>query len=476
MHSVLGWRTLALSVVCLVAITAPAQTFTTLDTGVSAYGPLVQGVDGNLYGADLTGGSQGHGSLFRITPEGTLSTLHTFITHAGGELPTGLVLALNGNLYGTTNQGGTQSSTCPTPVAGCGTVFGFTPTGSLFLLHRFSGADGMYPSAGLTLGSDGNLYGTTNGSTLKSASGPVYGNIFKINPGGSFTVLHSFSSTDGAYPLSPLVLGANGNLYGTTTEGGTYGAGTAFMITPGGTFTSLHSFNPTADGNSPEGALVQAANGYFYGTAAFGGATCNGAINNNGTVFLIGPWGRTFQKLYDFAANCHYGSNPRTGLVLDADGNLYGAASGANPSISSGENATLFEITQEGRLTTLYTFASSTYAGPNLMQATNGTFYGTATLIAPGYVPNKTIFSLSTSLGPFITTVPSRRPIGAKVLILGQGLTGATEVNFNGVLAQFTVSSDTEIITSVPAGAKTGYVDVTTPKGKLRSKVVFVVG
>jgi uncharacterized repeat protein (TIGR03803 family) len=468
MHILYGSKTgLALFVICLAAvIAAPAQTFTTLDTGISSSAPLVQGIDGNLYGSNAQSGS----TIFKITPNGTLSTVHSFSNEAGGESPTGLALGLNGHLYGTTEFGG-QSSTCPTPRMGCGTVFGFNANGTISTLHSFSGADGKYPVGGLTLGSDGNFYGTTKGIIVRGTS---YGNVFKITPTGVFTVLHAFSNTDGANPAGPLVLGTNGNLYGTTTAGGTNGGGTVFMITTGGTLTTLHNFNPSSadgDGSSPVGALVQAADGNFYGTALLGGPTCNGDVVDLGTIFLISPGGRTFQTVYDFCTAGGQGSNPDTGLVLGADGNFYGGASGILLS-SPVENATLFEITPKGVLTTLYNFSYSTNL--TLMQATNGTFYGTATGSSNGIDP-PTIFSLSTGLVAFVTAVPPSRGIGARVIILGQGLTGATAVTFNGVTAAFTVNSDTEITTSVPAGAKTGSVQVTTPTGTLSTKVAFAV-
>jgi len=216
---------------------------------------------------------------------------------------------------------------------------------------------------------------------------------------------------------------------------------------------------------------VQAANGYLYGT------TSQGGVSGNGTVFLISPGGRTFQKLYDFTGGSD-GSGPTTGLVLGADGNFYGAT---HLSAAACDCGTIFEITPQGVLTTLHTFDGSDGGNwPTLMQATSGTFYGTTLSFgANNNCPENgcgTAFSLSTGLGPFVAAVPPSRGIGARVLILGQGLTGTTSVTFNGVTAQFTVNSDTEITTFVPVGAKAGYVQVTTPAGTLSTKVLFVVG
>jgi uncharacterized repeat protein (TIGR03803 family) len=466
------WQARALFVVCLVAAGASAQTFTTLSSlsdkfGAYPVGPLVQGIDGNLYGAGFYGGYKQDGTVFRITPEGALSLVHYFHFANDGSAPTGLVLETNGNLYGTTLAGG--ANPCGSG-EGCGTVFGFTSAGTLFTLDNFSasGPAGSNPEGGLTLGPDGStFYGTTSEGWVASNE---FGTVFKITPTGTLTVLHAFDNTDGAYPAGALVVGTNGNLYGTTSTGGSDGAGTVFEITPEGTLTTLHAFNET-DGSDPNGGLVQAADGNFYGT------TYEGGRYGEGTVFVISPGGRVFQTLYDFTGGSD-GGTP-TALVLGADGNLYGATSGDGQGDSYG---TLFEITPAGVLTTLHTFDGTDGGNlPTLMQHTNGTFYGTtrefgANKNCPPANGCGTVFSLSTGLGPFITAVPPRRGIGARVLILGQGLTGATSVTFNGVSASFTVNSDTEITTFVPAGATHGNIQVTTPTGTLSTKVIFVVG
>ncbi len=468
-----------LGVICLGASSAaPAQTYTSLATGIDSWGPLLQGTDGNLYGADYAGGTGAFGEIFKITPEGALSTVHNFVTKQGGNYPTGLALGLNGLLYGTTKQGGAQGAPCPSPVAGCGTVFEITAAGTLSILHEFTGPDGMYPVGGITLGPDGNFYGTTSGTIQKGATGAVYGTIFRITPTGTLTTLHTFSFSDGAYPASPLVVGADGRLYGTTPEGGTPAgsAGTVFAVTTGGTFTSLYTFDTTGGPLAPAGALVQGANGNFYGVTNVGGSTCGG---DNGTIYYISPGGHTFVTFYEFSRICDHGSNPRSGLVLASDGNFYGSAGGSG-SPNGNQDAILFEITPKIDFTILYTFDYSTSSfgsGVNLMQATNGTFYGTTNpAVPPENAPPPAVFSLSNGLAPFITTVPRMRPIGQKVLILGQGLTGATSVTFNGVAATFTVNSDTEISATVPAGATKGVVQVVTPSGTISTTVLFYIG
>lgn len=310
----------------------------------------------------------------------------------------------------------------------------------------------------MTLGFDGNFYGTTGGS------GSGFGTVFKVTYNRIFSVLHTFSGTDGSYSEAPLVVGNNGNLYGTTYVGGSSDNGTVFMITTNGTFTNLHDFNGVDDGGSPWGAMVQAPDGNLYGTTYGGGA------GGGGTVFMISPGGHTFRTLHYFTGGSDGGS-PHGPLVVGTDGNLYGTTAFGGASNSG----VIFEITPQGVLTVLHSFDTPVEGGryPTLMQHTSGVFYGTT--YADGTSASGTVFSLSKGLGPFVTTVPSGRGIGEKVLILGQRLTGATLVTFNGVSAAFTVNSDTEITATVPASATKGFVQVTTPSGTLSTKVIFLV-
>src|ERR1039458_5494955 len=238
-------------------------------------------------------------------PAQTLTTLYTFCSQSrctDGELPAaGLVQAANGDLYGTTQGGGTNDY---------GTVFKITPSGTLTTLYSFCSqtncADGAYLVAGLVQAANGDLYGTTE-------NGGGYGTVFKITPGGTLTTLYSFCSlgypcTDGQYPVAGLVQAANGDLYGTTQYGGTNGEGAVFKISPGGTLTTLYSFcsqTNCTDGSAPDAELVQAANGDLYGTTQYGGT------NGGGTVFKITPGG-TLTTLYSFCSqtNCTDGSAP----------------------------------------------------------------------------------------------------------------------------------------------------------------------
>jgi uncharacterized repeat protein (TIGR03803 family) len=263
----------------------------------------------------------------------------------------------------------------------------------------------------------------------------------------------------------------DGNFYGTTEQGGAYNSGTVFRITREGALTTLHNFDG-ADGAQPYAALVQATDGNFYGTTYTGGA--NG---NHGTVFKI-TGGGVLTTLYSFCAqaNCADGEGVFAGLVQATDKNFYGATafSGANG------GGTIFEITTGGILTTLYSFGTDgSHPVGALIQDTNGNFYGT-TLLGGELTCNPpdgcgTVFSLDVGLGPFVTFVRPSGRVGHTGPILGQGFTGTTSVLLNGTPVTFTVVSDTYIRATVPAGATTGYVTVTTPSGTLTSNVPFHV-
>ena len=240
---------------------------------------LVQGGNGNFYGTTVEGGTNSLGTVFGITPAGKLTTLHSFDGTDGALLQAGLIQATNGDFYGTATLGGT-GRTCSG--GGCGTVFKITPGGTLTTLHSFDGTDGEYLYAGLVQATNGNFYGTTY---LGGAND--YGTVFEITSGGTLTTMHSFDFTDGAEPLGGLVQARTGNFYGTTSAGGSIGAGTVFEITAAGTLTTLYNFctaTECEDGELPATGLVQGTNGDLYGTT-FGGGS--GGTLGDGTVFSL---------------------------------------------------------------------------------------------------------------------------------------------------------------------------------------------
>jgi uncharacterized repeat protein (TIGR03803 family) len=374
-----------LALCAMTAIDLPAQTYTTLHSfdgtdGNQPQAGLVQATNGDLYGTTCGSGcfgASGPGTIFKITPSGTLTTLYSFCAQSGctdGANPgAGLVQAANGDFYGTTIGGGANNDADACfdyLAAGCGTIFKITPNGMLTTLYSFcaqSGCtDGANPLAGLVQAANGDFYGTTSSG---GANCVPYGcgTVFKITPNGTLTTLYSFCAqsgcTDGANPWAGLVQAANGDLYGTTWAGGTdpfgggYG-GTVFKITPSGTLTTLYNFcsqSGCTDGEYIISGLVQATNGDFYGTASQGGA------DGNGTVFKITLSG-TLTTLYSFCSQsgCTDGALPAAGLIQATNGDLYGTTEGGGvnyqgPPYGSG---TIFKITPSGTLTTLYNFCS----------------------------------------------------------------------------------------------------------------------
>jgi uncharacterized repeat protein (TIGR03803 family) len=448
------WRRVGLLGLFLAAaIAAPAQTFTTLVNfdNTNGAGPvaltLVQGTDGNLYGTTQGGGTNNLGTAFKMTAAGLLTSLHSFTGSDGQTLVNGLVLGRDGNFYGIAEFGGS---------GGAGTVFKMTPDGTVNTLHIFVTTDGKYPLGPLVEGADGVFYG---GTGQGGANGQ--GTIFKITSGGAFTSLHDFAGTEGSGISGGLVRGNDGNFYGVSFFGGTNGAGAAFEVTPAGTLTPLASFGGIYGGN-PGGGLVLGSNGNFYGTTEGGGAH-----NGTGTVFKMTPSG-ALTVLHTF--HTADGFQPNAPLIQATDGNFYGTT------VSGGANGAgdIYQITPQGVLTIEHSFTSSegsTFG--DLFEATNGILYGPTYL--GGTQKMGSIFSLSVGLGPFVETLPTSGEIGANVKILGNNLTSATAVNFNGTPAVFTVDSKSLITTTVPAGATSGFVTVTTPTKTLKSNVKFRV-
>jgi uncharacterized repeat protein (TIGR03803 family) len=278
--------------------------------GAVAVGALVQGSDGNFYGTTASGGAFFQGTVFRMTPAGAVTVLHSFNSFFNeGAVPIGgLVQGSDGNFYGTTALGGAHHK---------GTVFKIGASGTFTTLHSFSGSpsEGASPVAALVQGGDGNFYGTT-----ASGGEHLQGTVFRITPAGDLTVLHSFSGfpSEGAVPFAALVQGSDGNFYGTTALGGAHSKGTVFTIDAAGSLTTLHSFSGSpGEGANPVAGLVQGSDGNFYGTTALGGA------HSKGTAFNIDATG-SLATLHSFSGSPGEGSLPFAGLVQGTDGNFYG--------------------------------------------------------------------------------------------------------------------------------------------------------
>jgi uncharacterized repeat protein (TIGR03803 family) len=277
--------------------------FTNGMDGASPFGALIQATDGNFYGTTFKGGAFGLGTVFMMTPSGGAVTIrHHFSGGADGANPLSAVLqAGDGNLYGTTQFGGPTNR---------GTLFGMTLNGTVFFRYAFTGGfDGAFPYAPVIQATDGSLYGTTY-----AGDPPGLGRVFRL-AGGNVSIVHLFNGAEGANPQSPLVQATDGSFYGTTTTGGAANAGTAFKMTPGGTVTVLNSFSGGADGATPSAGLIQAVDGNFYGT------THNGAAGH-GTVFKMTPGGST-TVLHTFTDGAD-GGDPSAPLIQARGGRIYG--------------------------------------------------------------------------------------------------------------------------------------------------------
>ncbi len=468
-------------------------------TGAYPQAALLLGADGAFYGTAESGGAYGNGSIFRVTSDGTLTGLISFSGGNGASPYAALTQGADGNFYGLTSQGGpgfngssfsgdgtvfrlgfVDAMTSPVitaqpvnsilpasgtaeftvgangaaplgyfwrrngaPIAGAaessytissvgladsGSQFscmvsnglGMTlssnavltvfPSGASGPIHSFTGSDGGYPAGPLVEGADGNFYGTTEyGGTYGQ------GSIFRITTNGLATTLVSLNFTNGANPRAGLVLGADGNFYGTTASGGSGFGGTVFRLTANGSFTTLASLHYSNGGN-PNG-LVQGADGNLYGTTQYGGKSFDG------TVFRISTNG-TLSTLISFNYLTN-GANPRAGLIQGADGGFYGTTSSGGPSFGNG---TVFKMTTNGMLTVLATFDYNNGASPSagLAQSVDGNFYGATA--SGGANGEGTIFRM-TSSGALSTLVTFNYANGANPQA---GLVQGSDGNFYG--------------------------------------------
>jgi len=471
-----------IAVVLLFVVAASAQTYTPLytypetsagDTGISWPSLLSQGRDGNLYstirtnGAYLTGGYNA-GSVYKITTSGDYTLFYSFCAEGGSCLLTGafpqggVALGFDGNLWGTTTNDGKDSF---------GTVFKVTPTGTLTSVYSFAdGKDYGAPIYPVLQGQDGNMYGVS-----EVIYAGQYGSFFKLTTKGAITA-HDFDLTDGSTPNLP-TQGTDLNFYGTTQGGGdaTCECGVVYKATAGGTITVLHKFtgyvsSTDYDGGRPIGLLVQGDDGDFYGT------TYQGGEYGEGTVFKISSTG-AYTLLHSFTAgqtsNPNDGRNPIAGLTLGTDGNFYGVTAYGG----SQAGGAIYEITPAGTEKVLYSFCTiSCYDGlaptTPMVLHTDGKFYGNT---AGNSLGGSVFYSLDVGFEPLIDLVTWTGKVGGTVEILGQGFTGTTGVSFNGTAAKFVNVSDTYMTATVPAGATTGTVTVTTFTSTLKSNHSFLV-
>ncbi len=328
--------------------------------GGDPYASLIRDSAGNLYSTVDYGGTSYAGAVFKVDPKGNESVLHSFSGGADGAYPfSALVRDSSGNLYGTTSQGGS---------ANAGVVFKVDPSGKETVLHNFTGgADGVIPIGGLLRDTAGNFYGTTSqGGTAN------FGVIFKVSPKGKETIVHTFTggAKDGKYPsYTSLLPGADGYFYGVTQEGGIADYGVVYKLSPSGKLTVLHSFaGGTADGCDVLGTPFMDANGTLYGTTSSCGP------GGYGTVWKVNKY-RKETVLHGFAGGTADGQYPLAGVIVDANGNIYGNTE------TGGESnlGTVYKISKAGKFSLLHSFAGpdGKYPYGSFVMNSNGALFGT---------------------------------------------------------------------------------------------------
>lgn len=351
-----------------------------------------------LVGLTSNGGAEGKGTAFSLTTTGTnFSVIKGFADW--GKAPAGnLFKNDDGNFYGMTSTGGTFNY---------GSVFMMTPTGKVTILRQLDYTpDGAYPNGELIKGADGYLYGaTTDGGTNG------YGTIFKVSTTGDFTVIRSLAYSDGVGIYGHLILASDGNFYGITYRGGATGAGTIFKLTASGVYTVLHNMTATTDGSSSVTSLVEGKDGNLYGTANTGGA------NNYGTIFKVTKAGVfTTLKSLNGTTDGYY---CQSDLIQATDGNFYGTCYGGG----SNSSGTVFKITSTGSYTVIKNFVYSTDGGnpkSGLLQNSDGSFYGMT--YAGGTKSSGTIYKLtSTNVFSVIHAMSSATEGGNITSVLSKG-------------------------------------------------------
>ena len=361
--------------------------------GASPFCGLISGPDGNFYGTTSAGGSNNLGTVFQLTSGGVFTSLFSF-NGTNGSVPYAALAPDNkGNLYGSTFLGGASN---------WGTLFLITTNGGFTNLSSFTGTNypalGANPTSPLLPDGAGNFYSTAaygGAYTNATPDGNGYGTVFKLAGDGTVTVLAFFNNTNGARPTGGLVLGQDGNYYGTTTWGGqgikTFrGFGTVFKMSPDGTLTNLYLFSGNGDGGQIYPGLVQGKDGCFYGGAFSGGSTY-------GTLFKITTNG-TFTVLHTFSFSDN--GSPYGSLIIGSDGNLYGTTFGAYAGHGS-----VFQLTPDGVFTNLVFFKVANGSHPDgvLVQGPDNNFYGTTS--QGGANGFGTIFRLSVPLPPVIKSI-----------------------------------------------------------------------
>jgi len=457
----------------------------------SCFSGLMQGSDGNFYGTCFTTPT-GNGSIFQLTPAGVFTDKYDFTGVNGDTEPVfGPIQASDGNFYGTTGYYNFS----------CGNVYKLTAAGVYTNLHTFTGSD-CGPASSLFQASDGNLYGTLYACSINVAGS---GCVYKITTAGVFKEIYSFETSAGGYhPCTGVIQGKNGKLYGATNVGAANGIGSIYSLTTAGVYADLHDFNNATDASCVDNIgrttvnLLQVTDGSFYGVnGAYG--TYGGSIYNLTSANVF--------SAFMFPSTDADGNSPISTLIQNTNGLVYGTTSAGGPSscsppcqgaffsVSTGDAPFVsLEPTQlvekEGAKVGMFGqgFTSASVVKFGGVTATTKTLSGStylkATVPAAALTGPVTVTTGTTTLTSpqtfkvkptLVRFSPPSGPVGTSVTITGTGLTQATKVTFNGTSATFAVNSDTQITATVPTGATTGKIAVTTKGGSASSTTSFTV-
>jgi uncharacterized repeat protein (TIGR03803 family) len=490
--------------------------------GVFPRPPPVEGTDGNYYGTvGNTNDGINDGVVYKLTSSGKFSTIYAFafggIQGFNPQAP--LIQGADGNLYGTAASGGitTSPTNCWGSSSSCGTVFKVTTGGKLTTIYKFDQTHGAGPLSPVIQGTDGNFYGTTSAGGTSGL-----GVVFKLTSAGVITVLHNFIGSDGETPLAGLVQANDGNFYGVASAGGSLGFGTIFKLTSTSdhTFSVLFDFDQTR-GQTPDVALFQNTNGILYGDTVDGGTDGAGVFyslnisaaqfaslqNRSGkvgsTVSILGQGftgstaitfggvnATTFTVVSDnyMTAKVPTGAKTGTVTVVRPSGSLNSIQSfKVTPTISSisptgGPIGTVVTVTGTGLTQTTKVTIGGVKATTFTVKSDSSVSVTIPTACKTGKITVTTnggsaTSSTSFNVTPTITSfTPTSGKIGTSVVIIGTGLTQTSKLTFGGVTAtKFTVNSDPQVTTTVPTGAVTGTIAITTTGGTVTSSGTFTV-
>jgi uncharacterized repeat protein (TIGR03803 family) len=419
--------------------------------GETPAAPLVQGADGFFYGVAAHGGDfavlppDGGGTAFRMDANGNVTTLHTF-RGPEGAWPKSLIQGRDGFFYGTATLGGQPSISSLNP--GNGTLFRMDAAGRVTVLHVFphSIGGGSSQPGPIVQGSDGALYGGALGAFGTSAIG---GYIYRFDPvTGGFRHVHDFVGSDGAIPTGPLFQARDGFFYGTTNQGGVWNSGVIYKVDVLGHFALLHSLSPLfpGEGSEPKGGVIQASDGFFYGTTEQGGY--------GGEIFRMDAAGN-FTVIHRFDAYFSDGGRPLSGLIEGRDGFLYGTTPRGGQPVTASRYGVVYRMDRAGTVTVLHTFTGPDGREPwaALAQGTDGQLYGST--VVGGALGLGVLFRVDPAAPAPLPTLTglTLTPSG---VVGGQSSTG--RVTLGGPApsggAIVALSSSSSLVASVPATVK----------------------